>query len=50
MEWSCNTGEGCALFVCFFGLQVLGLQDSGMSAATCNDHDCGRAMALRFCI
>jgi len=46
MEWSCNTGEGCALFVSFFGLA--GLQDSGMCAATGNDRDCREAIALGF--
>jgi len=48
MEWSCNTREGFALFVSFFGLA--GLQDSGMWAATGNDRDCRKAIALRFCI
>ena len=36
------------LFVSFFGLA--GLQDSGMRAATGNDHDSRKAIALRFCI
>ena len=44
MQWSCNTGEGSALFVSFFGLA--GLQDSGMCAATGNDRDCRKAIAL----
>ena len=48
MERSCNTGEGEALFVSFFGLA--GLQDSGMCAATGNDRDCRKAIALGFCI
>jgi len=39
--------EHC-LFVSFFGLA--GLQDSGMCAATCNDRDCRKAIALGFCI
>ena len=37
-----------SLFVSFFGLA--GLQDSGMCAATGNDHDCRKAIALGFCI
>ena len=36
------------LVVSFFGLA--GLQDSGMCAATGNDHDCRKAIALGFCI
>jgi len=36
------------LFVSFFGLA--GLQDSGMYAATGNDRDCRKAIALGFCI
>jgi len=39
--------EHC-LFVSFFGLA--GLQDSGMCAATGNDRDCRKAIALGFCI
>jgi len=39
--------EHC-LFVSFFGLE--GLQDSGMCAATGNDRDCRKAIALGFCI
>jgi len=39
--------EPC-LFVSFFGLA--GLQDSGMCAATGNDRDCRKAIALGFCI
>jgi len=35
-------------FVSFFGLA--GLQDSGMCAATGNDCDCRKAIALGFCI
>jgi len=34
--------------VSFFGLA--GLQDSDMCAATGNDHDCRKAIALGFCI
>ena len=34
--------------VSFFGLA--GLQDSGMCAATGNDRDCRKAIALGFCI
>jgi len=41
--------EHC-LFVSFFGLQVAGLQDSGMCAATGNDCDCRKAIVLGFCI
>ena len=37
--------EHC-LFFSFFGLA--GLQDSGMSAATGNDRDCRKAIALGF--
>ena len=48
MGWSCNTGAGWALFVSFFGLA--GLQDSGMCAATSNECDCRKAIALGFCI
>ena len=48
MEWSCNTGEGRALFVVFFGLA--GLEDSGMCPATGNDRDCRKAIAPGFCI
>jgi len=40
-------GEHC-LFVSFFGLA--GLQNSGMCAATGNDRDCRKAIALGFCI
>jgi len=36
------------LFVSFFGLA--GLQDSGMCAATGNNRNCRKAIALRFCI
>jgi len=36
------------LFASFFGLA--GLQDSGMCAATGNDPDCRKAIALGFCI
>jgi len=36
------------VFVSFFGLA--GLQDSGMCAATCNDRDRMKAIALAFCI
>ena len=36
------------LFVSFFGLA--GLQDSCMCAATGNDRDCRKAIALGFCI
>ena len=36
------------LLVSFFGLA--GLQDSGMCAATGNDRDCRKAIALGFCI
>jgi len=39
---------GHCLFVSFFGLA--GLQDSGMCAATGNDRDCRKAIALGFCI
>jgi len=39
--------EHC-LFVSFFSLA--GLQDSGMCAATGNDRDCRKAIALGFCI
>ena len=39
--------EHC-VFVSFFGLA--GLQDSGMCAATCNDRDRMKAIALAFCI
>jgi len=39
--------EHC-LFVSFFGLA--GLQDSAMCAATGNDRDCRKAIALGFCI
>jgi len=39
--------EHC-LFVSFFGFA--GLQDSGMCAATGNDRDCRKAIALGFCI
>jgi len=39
--------EHC-LFVSFFGLA--GLQDSGMCAATGNNRDCRKAIALGFCI
>jgi len=39
--------EHC-LFVSFFGLA--GLQESGMYAATRNDRDCRKAIALGFCI
>ena len=39
--------EHC-LFFSFFGLA--GLQDSGMCAATGNDRDCRKAIALGFCI
>ena len=39
--------EHC-LFVSFLGLA--GLQDSGMCAATGNDRDCRKAIALGFCI
>jgi len=39
--------EHC-LFVSFFGLA--GLQDSSMCAATGNDRDCRKAIALEFCI
>jgi len=39
--------EDC-LFVSFFG--PAGLQDSGMCAATGNDCDCRKAIALGFCI
>jgi len=35
-------------FVSFFGLA--GLQDSGMCAATGNDRDCRKDIALGFCI
>ena len=48
MEWSCNTGEGGAWFVSFFGL--VGLQDSGVWAATGNDCDCRKAIAVGFCV
>ena len=37
-----------SLFVSFFGLA--GLQDSGMCAATGNDRDCRKVIALGFCI
>jgi len=40
--------EHCLFFFFFFGL--VGLQDSGMCAATGNDRDCRKAIALRFCI
>ena len=46
MEWSCNTGKGCGLFLSFLGLA--GLQDAGMCAATGNDVDYRKAMALAF--
>jgi len=36
------------MLVSFFGLA--GLQDSGMGAATGNDRDCRKAIALGFCI
>jgi len=39
--------EHC-LFVSLFGLA--GLQDSGISAATGNDHYCRKAIALGYCI
>ena len=39
--------EHC-LVVSFFGLA--GLRDSGMCAATGNDRDCRKAIALEFCI
>ena len=35
------------MFVSFFGLA--GLQDSGMWAATGNDRDCRKVIALGFC-
>ena len=35
-------------FVSFFG--HAGLQDSGMCAATCNDCDCRKVIALGICI
>jgi len=39
--------EHC-LFVSFFGFA--GLQDSGMCAATGNDRDCRKVIALELCI
>ena len=39
--------EHC-LFISFFQVGLAGLQDSGMCAATGNDRDCRKAIALGF--